>query len=217
MKIFPKTFLKICLASLVICTSLMAAGCGGFGGEPVKIDFYTLKYDPPELAGLKTLPFTIKVERFKSPLYNSGKISYRKNDFQTDEYVYHRWEKEPSKLVSYFLFRDMKSSCLFKGVFTHDAGFAATHLVSGTVEEFFEDDTKKIWDAVLSLDIVLLAENEPDPNKKILFQKKYTTRKACAKNNPKALAEAMSKAMHELSGQITADTYKSLSAKIQQE
>nr|CBX29075.1 hypothetical protein N47_J00560 [uncultured Desulfobacterium sp.] len=200
---------------MLACVFLMLSGCGGFGGSETKTDFYTLEYDPPKLAGLNTLPFIIKVDRFKSPLYNSDKISYRKNDFQTDEYLYHRWETDPARLVSYFLFRDIKNSGLFKGVFTYEAGFPATHSVSGTVDEFFEDDRGKTWEAVLSLDIVLMAENEPDLSKKILFQKKYSTRKECAKKNPKALAEAMSKAMQELSGQIINDIYKSLPKKIE--
>ncbi len=212
MKIFLKGFPKIYFVSL-IAFFLILGGCGGFGGSGTKTDFYTLEYSPLKLAGMNTLPFTINIERFKSPLYNSDKISYKKNDFQTDEYLYHRWETDPARLVSYFLFRDIKSSGLFKGVFTYEAGFPATYSVSGTVDEFFEDDRGKTWEAALSLDIVLMATNEPDLSKKILFQKKYSTRKVCAEKTPKALAEAMSKAMNELSGQIITDIHNSLSKK----
>ncbi|MFO7665620.1 MAG: hypothetical protein R6V76_03275, partial [Desulfobacterales bacterium] len=117
-------------------------------------------------------------------------------------------------LVAYFLFRDIRQSGLFKAVFNHDTGFAATYSISGTVDEFFEDDRGKIWEAVLSLDIILMEENEPDLNKRILFQKKYSTRKECAGNNPGAFAEAMSKAMSELSAQIIMDIYKTLAGKL---
>lgn len=216
MKISSKIFSKICFASLIACISLILSGCGGFGGSGTKTECYTLEYDSPKLAGLNTLPFIINVERFKSPLYNSDKISYRKNDFRTNEYPYHRWETDPARLISYFLFRDIKNSDLFKGVFTYEAGFPATYSVFGTVDEFFEDDRGKTWEAVLSLCIVLMAENEPDLSKKILFQKKYSIRKECAKKNPKSLAEAMSKAMYELSRQIITDVHKSLSVKVQQ-
>ncbi|MBU1054380.1 MAG: membrane integrity-associated transporter subunit PqiC [Proteobacteria bacterium] len=215
MKISLKAFPKIYFVFLVLSIFFILSGCGGFGGSEKKIDYYTLEYSAPLPAGSNNLPFVINIGRFKSPLYNSDKIVYRINDFQTNEYVYHRWEKDPARLVSYFLFRDLKNSGLFKGVFTFDAGFAATHSVSGTVDGFFEDDRGKTWEAVLSLDIVLMAENEPDLSRKIIFQRKYATRKVCAKKNPKALAEAMSKAMHELSGQIINDIYKSLSEKVQ--
>lgn len=215
MKIFGKFFLYLSIASLFVSIFLSLSGCAMLGSSSSKTDYYTLEYDPPQLTGLIALPFIIKIERFyASPLYNSEKISYRKSDFQTDEYNYNRWETNPAQLIAYFLYRDIKQSGFFKGVFSHDTGYAATHSVSGTVDEFFEDDRGKAWEAVLSLDIVLMAENEPDINKRILFQKKYSSRKPCAKKNPKAVAEAMSKAMSELSGQIIMDIHKSLAGKM---
>jgi len=215
MKIFGKFFLYLSIASLFASILLSLNGCALFGSSSSKTDYYTLEYDSPKLTGLNALPFIIKIERFyASPLYNSEKISYRKSDFQTDEYNYDRWETNPAQLIAYFLYRDIKQSGFFKGVFSHDTGYAATHSVSGTVDEFYEDDRGKVWEAVLSLDIVLMVENEPDINKRILFQKKYSARKPCARKNPKAVAEAMSKAMSELSGQIITDIHKSLTGKI---
>ena len=215
MKTFGKIFLYLSITSLFASILLSLNGCAMFGSSSSKTDYYTLEYDPPKLTGLNALPFIIKIERFyASPLYNSEKISYRKSDFQTDEYNYHRWETNPAQLIAYFLYRDIKQSGFFKGVFSHDTGYAATHSVSGTVDEFYEDDRGKTWEAVLSLDIVLMVENEPDINKRILFQKKYSARKPCARKNPKAVAEAMSKAMSELSGQIITDIHKSLTGKI---
>jgi len=215
MKISKISFFRFSFAFLFLCVLLAVSGCAMFGGSSSKTDYYTLEYDPSKFTGLNALPFIIKIDRFyASPLYNSEKISYRKSDFQTEEYNYHRWETNPSQLIAYFLYRDIKQSGIFKGVFSHDTGFAATHSVSGTVDEFYEDDRGKTWEAVLSLDIVLMAENEPDINKRILFQKKYSARKPCARKNPKAVAEAMSKAMSELSDQIITDIHKSLAGKI---
>jgi ABC-type uncharacterized transport system auxiliary subunit len=117
-------------------------------------------------------------------------------------------------MIPYFLFRDIKQSGLFKAVFNHDTGFVATHSVSGNIDEFYEDDRGKTCEAVLSLDIILMAENEPDINKRILFQKRYSARKECARKTPEALAEAMSRGMSELSAQIIKDIYKTLADKI---
>ncbi|RPH50037.1 MAG: hypothetical protein EHM85_11820 [Desulfobacteraceae bacterium] len=215
MKISIKSFSNFSFAFLFLCVISAASGCAMFGSSSSKTEYYTLEYTSLGLTGLKALPFIIKIDRFyASPLYNSEKISYRKSDYQTDEYNYHRWETNPAQLIAYFLYRDTKQSGIFKGVFSHDTGFAATNSVSGTVDEFYEDDRGKTWEAVLSLDIVLMVENEPDINKRILFQKKYSARKPCSKKNPKAVAEAMSKAMSELSGQIITDIHKSLSGKI---
>lgn len=215
MKIFRRTFYTLSFASFIGGLVLSFAGCLGFGGPAGKVDYYTLEYVSPKFAEIKAVNSIIKMERFQaSPLYNSEKISYRKNNFQTDEYSNQRWETNPAHLIAYFLYRDIKQSGLFKAVFNHDTGFVATHSISGTVDEFFEDDRGKIWEAVLSIDIILMAENEPDLNKRILFQKRYSTRKECAKKNPGALAEAMSKAMSELSVQIITDIYKTLQGKI---
>ncbi|MBU1182918.1 MAG: ABC-type transport auxiliary lipoprotein family protein [Pseudomonadota bacterium] len=215
MKIFGKTFYTLFFASFIGGLVLSLAGCLSFGEPASKVDYYTLEYVSPKFTEIKAVNSIIKMERFRvSPVYNSERISYRKNNFQTDKYSNQRWETIPAQLIPYFLFRDIRQSGLFKAVFNHDTGFAATHSISGTVDEFFEDDRGKIWEAVLSLDIILMAENEPDLNKRILFQKRYSARKECAKNNPGALAEAMSKAMSELSAQIITDIYKTLEGKL---
>ena len=214
MRIFKNIVYASSFASLIGGLVLSLAGCLGLGGTASKVDYYTLEYVSPKFAEIKAVNSIIKMERFQaSPLYNSEKISYRKNNFQTDEYSIQRWETNPAQLVPYFLFRDIKQSGLFKAVFNHDTGFVATHSISGTVDEFFEDDRGKVWEAVLSLDIILMAENEPDLTKRILFQKRYSTRQECARKNPGALAEAMSRAMSELSSQIITDIYKTLEGK----
>ena len=214
MRIFKSIVYTSSFASLIGGLVLSLAGCLGLGGTAGKVDYYTLEYVSPKFADVKAVDSIIKMERFQaSPLYNSEKISYRKNNFQTDEYSNQRWETNPAQLVPYFLFRDIKQSGLFKAVFNHDTGFVATHSISGTVDEFFEDDRGRIWEAVLSLDIILMAENEPDLSKRILFQKRYSTRKECVKKNPEALAEAMSRAMSELSAQIITDIHKTLEGK----
>jgi ABC-type uncharacterized transport system auxiliary subunit len=203
------------IMGIIGCLVLSLTGCISFGGSANRIDYYTLDYVSPKFTQAKTIGSVIKMERFQaSPIYNSEKISYMKNNFQTNRYVSQRWETNPAQLVPYFLFRDFRQSGLFKAVLNHDMGFPATHSISGIVDEFFEDDRGRRWEAVLSLDIILMAENEPDPDKRILLQKRYGARKECAGNNPGALAEAMSRAMSELSAQIIADIYKTLKDKI---
>jgi hypothetical protein len=55
-------------------------------------------------------------------------------------------------------------------------------------------------------------EDEPDTTKRILFQKSYGSKKACKHKNPKSLAEAMSRAMKEISGEIIRDIHSCLKA-----
>lgn len=214
MKIFGRAFYTLFFLLFTGGLVLFLAGCLSFGEPAGKVNYYTLEYVSPKFADFKAVNSTIRMERFQaSPLNNSERISYRKNNFLTDKYINQRWETNPAQLIPYFLFRDIRQSGLFKAVFNHDTGFAATHSISGTVDEFFEDDRGRRWEAVLSLDIILIAENEPDLNKRILFQKRYSTRKECAGKTPGALAEAMSRAMSELSTQILTDIHKTLEGK----
>jgi len=50
-------------------------------------------------------------------------------------------------------------------------------------------------------------ENKIDAGEKILFQKTYREETKCKRKNPRALAEAMSRAMSEISEQIIKDIY----------
>jgi hypothetical protein len=52
-----------------------------------------------------------------------------------------------------------------------------------------------------------MAENEPDISKRILLQKTYQLKETCRSKNPGALAEAMSRAMARVSGEIIKDLH----------
>ena len=73
--------------------------------------------------------------------------------------------------------------------------------------DFLEWDKKSGWEALLAVSITLIQENEPDITKRILFQKTYTSTQPCRQKNPRALSEAMSTAMSEVSEQIMLDIY----------
>jgi len=191
---------------------LLIAGCLGKQRSPVKIDYYTLEYELNKFDDLKPTPFVLHIERFSvAPVYNSNNIIYKTRQFKRDAYSYHKWRANPGDLVTSFLSRDLKSSSLFKAIFEPGSRFSSSHVISGTVDEFFEQDEKDSWTAVLSVNITLIQANETDISKRILFQKNYSINKKCNRKNPRAIAEAMSKAMSEISEMIITDVYKSLS------
>ena len=82
--------------------------------------------------------------------------------------------------------------------------------MEGAVDEFLEDDNIEGWKAILSVAVTLIKENEPDISKRILFQKSYRVSQSSAQKHPKALAEAMSTAMSQISETIIRDVYKSV-------
>jgi ABC-type uncharacterized transport system auxiliary subunit len=199
-------------AFILFLTMLVIAGCLGKQSPPVKIDYYTLEYELNKYDDLKPTPFVLRIERFSvAPVYNSKQIIYKTGPFKRDAYNYHKWRANPGDMITCFLSRDLKNSSLFKAIFDPGSGFSSTHVISGTVDEFFEQDEKDSWKAVLSVSIVLFKENETDISKRILFQKRYKTSEKGRKKNPLAIAEAMSKAMAGISEMIITDVYKSLS------
>jgi len=186
-------------------------GCLGNQRPPAKIDYYTLEYESNKFDDLKPTPFVLRIERFSvAPIYNSNNIIYQTGPFRRDAYNYHKWRANPGDMVTYFLSRDLKNSSLFKAIFEPGSSFSSSHVISGTVDEFFEQDEKDSWKAVLCVTIALIKENETDISKRILFQKRYRTSEKSSQKNPLAIAEAMSKAMSGISEMIITDVYKSL-------
>ena len=114
-------------------------------------------------------------------------------------------------MVTHLLTRDIRQSGLFKAVFSYDSGFPCSFVLKGSVDDFFEWDLEKSWKAILSVSITLVAKDEPDIAKKILFQKTYSAEHTCRQKNPRGLAEAMSQGLADVSGKIIRDIYCCLS------
>jgi ABC-type uncharacterized transport system auxiliary subunit len=190
---------------------VIISGCFGKQHPPVKIDYYSFEYELNKFDELKPTPFVLRIERFSvSPLYNSSNIIYKTKQFKLDAYNYHKWRANPGDMVTFFLSRDLKNSSLFKAIFEHGSRFSSSHVISGSVDEFFEEDEQYSWKAVLAVSITLIKENEADISKRILFQKSYSANKKCTQKNPRAIANAMSSAMASISEKIITDVYKSL-------
>ncbi len=196
-----------------LCLSVffLAGGCVNFKQPRDRLQHYTLEYTSPEMKDIKPLPVSLKVERFSvAPAYNTNRIIYRDASFKRDEYFYHKWRANPGDLVTYFLSRDIRNSGLFKAVLPQGSDFPFSSVLEGSVDEFVEWDAPGGWNAVLALTVTLMAANEPDVSKRILFQKTYRVEKPFTEKNPQGLAQAMSLAMGDISTNIIRDIYSVL-------
>ena len=206
-----KNHRDLCVPFLCFC--FLIGGCVNFR-DPIKAEkttFYTLEYEAPAPSHSQALSAALRVKRFSTaPTYDTNRIIYREGAFRRDAYVYHKWRNNPGQLVSHFLSRDMRETGLFEAVLYHDSRVPASHILEGWVDEFFEWDAEDRREAVLSLSIVLTAFDEMDVGMRNLFQKTYHKREPCGGETPKALAEAMSHAMQEVSSEITGDIYSFL-------
>lgn len=194
--------------SIMMAVPLVLAGCFGSSTPRDRVRYYTLEYNPPAFKDLVLKPCVIKIQRFSiNPIYNTTRIVYQDESGSTDDYVYYRWRANPADMATQLLERDFRNSGVIKAVLDADSRFPYTHTLEGSVDEFLESDSGKTWHAILTISITLMKEDGLDIVGGILLQKTYNMRKELEKNNPRALAEAMSKAMSGISEKIIRDVY----------
>lgn len=197
--------------SFMFILLLSCSACSSFKQPAQPLDYYTLEYEPPQVQGITSLPYVLKVERFGvSPMYNTLQIIYRDRAFRREAYPYEKWRANPGDLVSYFLSRDFKNLGMFKAVAPYDSRVDPSLVMEGSVDEFFEWDSEEGWKAVLTVTTVLLRHPEPDLSKRIIFQKTFHAVKPCKERSVAGLSQAMSEAMAEVSAQIIRTTYQQL-------
>ncbi len=214
-KVYRRHMAHYVIISLIIF--LFSNGCISVKQPNMKFEYYTLEYDAlsPDKPNVSELKSTVlKIKHFgTAPLYNTDRIIYRDQQFKRTPYFYHKWKVRPAEFVTYFLSRDLKESGLFEAVLPPTSVSMHTHTVEGTVDEFLEWDSNDSWEAVLSISVTLQAASEPDADKKVIFQRSFSTRKKCKARNPLALAQAMSLAMAEVSKEIGIAIHEALSGK----
>jgi ABC-type uncharacterized transport system auxiliary subunit len=177
-----------------------------------RIEYYTLEYDPPEHPELPPLPVILRIQRFTTASsYNTLQMVYRDRSFRRGTYAYHRWHADPADLIADRLARDMRHSGLFRAVVQDESTLASTHVLEGSLDEFFEWSDEAGWKAVLSITATLITARESDITRKVLFQKTFRAVRPCKEKTPRGLAEAMSQAMADVSEEMIKAVHDRLS------
>ena len=191
--------------------SLLFVGCFGSSPPKERIRFYTLEYPPPVFSDLSKQPFIVQIKRFSiNPIYNTTRIVFQSESSTRDDYVYHRWRANPADMVTQFFKRDLMKSGVLTAVLDEDSRFSHTHTLEGSVDEFLEMDSKEAWYAVLTISVTVMKADGLDVVKGILMQNTYSAKTKLKKKNPRDLAEAMSRAMAEVSERIIKDLHACL-------
>ncbi len=174
--------------------------------------YYTLDYAPAARTFSKTLPWVLRVERFSaSPPFNSQRMVYADKGLHRNAYAHFQWVAQPGELLAYSLARDLRQANAFQAVWSPDGASPPTHLVTGWIEEFLEEDSVQPPQASLRVSISLIDAREPDPVRRILFQKTFSAKSPCREAAPAALSVAMSTAVSQISGEMIAEIYRHLS------
>lgn len=206
----------LALCGLLLVLALGAAGCLGLGQRPaVMVEQYTLEYPPPQPGGVAALPVGLLVERFSLAAEYSGQaMIYRPEDFRRQAYQYHRWRANPADLVTDYLLRDLVSSGLFAGVFSHRQPSPARFRLQGGVREFLEVDGNGGPQAVVEVSLSLLDGDYPDLPRRLVFQRVYRQTATMAEASAPALARGMSQAMAELSQRLRDDLRQAVAQRL---
>ena len=203
------------LSTLTLLMSLLTIlavtdGCTSIKQASLEIHYYTIEYDPPLPAKDAQRPYSINIEQFQtSRLYDSNRIVFKNDEYLRDEYIYHKWRAHPGELVSFFLARDFLETGRFKAIFYADASAHHTHLITGVVEDFYQQ-AGNAGEAILSLTITLFDNTRRGSGDPVMMQKKYSIDVAVEESGPSGLAKAMSRAMQQLSQDIINDVYDQL-------
>lgn len=200
------------LVSLSLLAALILSSCGK---PPTMINKYVLEYPPPVLAKLRPLDTGIQVKLFAvDQTINRPEMVYKVNPYRTGTYWYNRWRANPGYLVTDYLVRDLRDSKLFAGVFSYDLSGPARFRLEGNVVDFQEVDTPGFWHAALTLNLTLLDTDKENITERVMFQRRYGTQEPMLTKSPQGLAEAMSRAMQKLSGQIIDDVYRAVQQRL---
>lgn len=198
------------LVAVVLAVSLW--GCMGASSATQPVYYYTLDYAPAPRGFVKPLPWVLRVERFTaSPPFNSQRIVYADKGLHRNAYTHFQWVAQPGELLAYSLARDLRRTEAFQAVYAPDGGSPPTHLVTGWVEEFVEEDFVQPPQASVKVNISLISVREPDPVRRILFQKSFSAKAPCTESTPAALSVAMSAAAAQISSAVIEEICSHLS------
>jgi len=181
---------------------------GGCGKPPMLVNQYILEYPAPVVRGQGKVGEAVKVELFAvAQAFNTNAMVYQPQPFKTQVYNYSRWRANPGCLVTDYLVRDLRDAGLFRAVFGPDSSGKHRFQLDGGVEEFHEVDAPEGWQAALALTVTLLDTTREEMPQRVVFQKNYRVLEPMPDKTPQGLAQAMSRAMAQVSNRIIQDTY----------
>ena len=198
---------------LVAVTLVLAfSGCMRAPSAAKPVYYYTLDYSPAPRSFAKPVPWVLRVERFTaSPPFNSQRIIYADKGLHRNAYAHFQWVAQPGELLAYSLARDLRQTNAFQAVWAPDGASTPTHLVTGWVEEFTEEDFVQPSQASVKISISLIDVRDADPVRRILFQKTFSAKAPCKESTPAALSVAMSGAVSKISTAMIEEIYSHLS------
>ena len=207
-----RQILYVIFTLLVICFFVFQ-GCANSGKPRYDVENYLLDYAAPTFENKVKIDTTIRISRFTiASAYNTQSMIFRTNDHALDFFNYNRWAVTPADMIADILLRDMQASRLFRAVFSRYTVEETRFLLQGGINDFFLRIDKNGNVAVISMEVTLKDSLPYEATKRIVFQKKYSREELLTDQSPHGYCQAMSKALKNLSQQITTDVYEAIKA-----
>ena len=205
-----KQILYVIFPFLIICFFVLQ-GCANSGKPRYEVENYLLDYPAPTFENKVQLDTTIRIHRFTiASAYNTQNMIFRTDDYTLDFFNYNRWAVNPADMTADTLLRDMQASGLFRAVFSRYTVEETRFLLQGGINDFFLRIGENDKVAVISMEITLKDSLRQEATKRIVFQKKYSREELLTDQSPHGYCQAMSKALKNLSQQITTDIYEAI-------
>jgi len=199
--------------TLVFLGMILISSCGFGSRSSYRVNQYTLEYSPPEFKEQTAIDELLRVERFSvSQTYNTSAMIYKEGPHLRNVDPYNRWRTKPGEMTTENLVRDLRNSGLFRGVISYSDTGNVRYLLEGQVDEFLELSEQNGM-ALLSLNVTLVDLKKSSAADRMIFQRDYKVAEPCTEKTPAGLAQAMSRAMREISRQILVDLQKELKSR----
>jgi ABC-type uncharacterized transport system auxiliary subunit len=209
--ILPTSAVLTAKLFIVFLFVLLLAGCFCLGGASLPEEQYSLDYPSPKFEGLSSINEVIKMNQFvEAKEFRDATMVYSPSPLKRDAYSSAWWSASPGDIITDFLLRDLRSSGLFRAVFSYRDDADARLILNGGVEEFLEVDGNGGPKAVLALNVTLLDLNQKDMVKRVVFQKTFRETQSMEIKSPQALARGMSIAMEKVSRELQKDIYEAI-------
>lgn len=189
--------------------ALLLCGCLGSIKVPAPdMHDYRLDYPPPVVSGTP-LPVVLQLARFRTAAaYAREAIVYRRGDYETGTYPYHRWVANPSSMIADLLARDFSASGLYRAVQQGASLLLADYELGADIDEIEERIATGGCTAHLSMRVLFFRTRAVESP--VLLREAYVVDEPCTATGPEALVGAMSRALQQISERVQRDVYEAI-------
>jgi ABC-type uncharacterized transport system auxiliary subunit len=190
----------------IIVIIIGLTGCLGWTGSATPSRQYILEYPPPRAVRGAGIAEMLKVGHFSTARLLAGPAMLtRTGAFRLDAYHEHRWRVAPAEMVTDLLRRDLRHAGIFRAILSSRDAEETRFILEGGVEEFFEVEEGGGRKALLVTTLTLLDLSRQEVSERVVFQKTYRSEALFTAEGAAGFAEAMSRAMAQLSTQVITD------------